>query len=113
MPAKHPSPQDIGRRLAQFRLARHLTQDEVGERLNIGSEAVSRLERGQVELSVAKLLQLAEIFECRADQLLLATSPRAQDQGQVIAELLKSLSDNDRQFALETMERLTAHLSRK
>ncbi|MFT2158164.1 helix-turn-helix domain-containing protein [Pseudomonas putida] len=48
----------------------------MGEHLKISGEAVSPLERGQVELSVSKLLQLADLYGCPADELLLAISPR-------------------------------------
>ncbi|WP_419709599.1 helix-turn-helix domain-containing protein [Pseudomonas sp. NFX224] len=82
-------------------------------RLEIGAEAISRMERGQVELTVSKLLQLADIFDCPANELLLAISTRPQDQWQLIAARLKDLSADDRQFALESLERLTAHLAMK
>ncbi|WAH55505.1 helix-turn-helix domain-containing protein [Pseudomonas silvicola] len=113
MPVKQPSPRHIGRQLAKFRLARNLTQEEVGVRLDIGAEAVSRLERGQVDLSVAKLLQLADIFQCPAAELLMAISTRTQDQAQVITALLDKLSDENRQFTLEMLERMAAHLAPK
>ncbi|WP_372490319.1 helix-turn-helix domain-containing protein [Pseudomonas sp. WHRI 8519] len=54
----------------------------MSEHLGISSEAVSRLERGEVGLSVTKLLRLADLYGCPADELLLAISPRPQDQGQ-------------------------------
>lgn len=113
MPAKQPSLRYIGRQLAQLRRARQLTQEDVGERLEIGAEAVSRLERGLVDLSVTKLLQLADIFQCSAGELLVAISPRAQDQAQTFAALLDKLSAEDRQFALDQLERLAAHMARK
>ncbi|MNJ35795.1 helix-turn-helix protein [compost metagenome] len=66
MPVKEPSPHHIGRQLAKYRRARGLTQDQVGDHLHITGEAVSRLERGLVELSVTKLLQLADLYGCPA-----------------------------------------------
>ncbi|RTY78652.1 helix-turn-helix domain-containing protein [Pseudomonas veronii] len=113
MPVKEPSPQHIGRQLAKYRRARGLTQEQVGERLDIGAEAVSRFERGVVELTVNKLLQLADMYGCPADELLLAISPRPQDQGQRIASLIKELGEADKKFALEFLQTLAAHLAQR
>lgn len=111
MPAKDPSPQHIGSQLAKYRRKRGLTQEDVGVRLDIGAEAVSRLERGLVELTVSKLLQLADIFDCPADELLMVLSTRPQDQSQVLTSRLKTLTTQDRQFALSFLDQLTEHLA--
>jgi len=110
---KHPTQAQIGRMIAKHRSERNLTQEEVAERLGIGSEAVSRLERGVVELSVVKLMQLADIFDCRMDELLTESSNRPNDQGQVIAGLLNGLKESDRAFILATVKQLVAHLANK
>lgn len=99
--------------IAKHRTERNLTQEEVAERMGIGSEAISRLERGVVELSVAKLMQLADIFDCRMDELLTKSSNRPNDQGQMIAQLLNGLKDKDRAFILKTVEELAAHLGNR
>lgn len=113
MPVKEPSPHHICRQLAKYRRDRGLTQDQVGEHLRISGEAVSRLERGLVELSVTKLLQLADLYGCPVDELLLAISPRPQDQGQQITAIIKELGDADKQFALEFLQTLATHLAQR
>lgn len=113
MPVKEPSPHHIGRQLAKYRRARHLTQAQVGEHLQISGEAVSRLERGFVDLSVSKLLQLADLYGCPADELLLAISPRPQDLGVQINSIIKELNEADKQFALESLKTLASHLAQR
>ncbi|OPG72039.1 transcriptional regulator [Pseudomonas ogarae] len=113
MAHRHPTQAQIGRMIAKHRSERNLTQEEVAERLGVGSEAVSRLERGVVELSVVKLMQLADIFGCRMDELLTESSNRPNDQGQMIAGLLNGLKESDRAFILATVEQLAAHLANK
>jgi len=113
LPVKEPSQLNIGRQLAEYRLARGLTQAKVGEYLKISGEAVSRLERGQVELSVSKLLQLADLYGCPADELLLAISPRPQDQDVQITSIIKALGEADKQFALEFLQTLATHLAQR
>jgi len=66
--------------VAKHRTERNLTQQEVAERMGIGSEAISRLERGLLGLSDAELMQLADIFDCRMDELLKESSSRPNDQ---------------------------------
>ncbi|MEN4946448.1 helix-turn-helix transcriptional regulator [Pseudomonas proteolytica] len=113
MAHKHPTQIQIGRMIAKHRTERNLTQEEVAERMGIGSEAISRLERGLVELSVAKLMQLADIFDCRMDELLTKSSSRPNDQSQMITSLLSGLKESDRAFILATVEQLAAHLANK
>ena len=65
----------IGRAIAQYRQRSGLTQEQVAEKLQIGNEAVSRMERGLIMPNVVRLLELAEIFDCTAAELL-AEHPR-------------------------------------
>jgi transcriptional regulator with XRE-family HTH domain len=113
LPVKEPSPHHIGRQLAKYRRDRRLTQAQVGEHLRISGEAVSRLERGFVELSVSKLLQLADLYGCPADELLLEISPRPQDLGVQINSIIRELNDADKQFALESLKTLANHLAHR
>lgn len=100
----------IGKAISKRRLACNLTQEDVAERLNIGNEAVSRMERGTVMPTVARLVELAEIFNCPVGDLLIESSSRAEDQGKLIANLIKPLSPKDRIFVLEMIEKLSSHL---
>ncbi len=101
----------VGKAIASRRMAAGLTQEEVAEALNIGNEAVSRMERGTVMPTVGRLVALAEIFSCGVNDLLLEASPRPNEHGQRIAKVLTSLSVEDKAFVLNMLEQLTAHLS--
>ena len=52
----------IGLNIGYYRRARHMTQIELAESLNISSNYLSQVERGCKSLSLDKLLQLAEIL---------------------------------------------------
>ncbi|MDR2880783.1 MAG: helix-turn-helix domain-containing protein [Azoarcus sp.] len=101
----------VGRTIARRRLRGRLTQEEVAERLQIGSEAVSRIERGVVIPNVAHLLEFASAFGCEAAELLTEASSRPSDQAAHISRLLTSMSDSDRQLVMEILERLSERLS--
>ena len=71
----------MGKAIGRQRQQAGLTQDQVAEHLNIGMEAVSRMERGIVVPTIARLAELAQLFGCELADLLRETSPRPTEQG--------------------------------
>lgn len=57
------------RRIRALRDYHKLTQFEVAEKLGISQAAYSRLEKGEVEVSVMKLIALCEIYDVRLQEL--------------------------------------------
>ncbi|WP_423378121.1 helix-turn-helix domain-containing protein [Burkholderia sp. LMG 32019] len=102
----------VGRAIAKQRIASGLTQDKVAERLGIGLEAVSRMERGAVIPTVVRLFELADIFACDAADLLTEASSRSSDQAIHLNQMLARLSIGDRAMLIELFERLSTRLSR-
>ena len=102
--------QEIGRCIAKRRLTANLTQDQVAESLGIGYEAVSRMERGVTIPTVIRLAELADIFSCGIQELIIESSTRAEDQSEQIRSMLIQLSKEDRKIILETVERLYVRL---
>lgn len=102
----------VGRAVARQRTRAALTQEEVAERLGVGNEAVSRIERGVVIPNITRLVELAAIFNCEAAELLTESSQRPDDQAARISRLLASLNQTDRQLVMELVERLTERLGR-
>lgn len=100
----------VSRAIAKRRAACELTQEQVAERLGIGVEAVSRIERGVVLPTVVRLGELADIFECNIADLLTEVSSRATDQANHIERLLSKLGSADRAMVVEIIEKLTARL---
>lgn len=103
----------VGRAIAKQRVASNLTQEAVAERLGIGLEAVSRMERGVVIPTVVRLFELADIFECDAADLLTEASSRSSDQASHLNRVLSRLSTADRTLLLEVFERLSMRLTRR
>lgn len=103
----------VGRAIARNRVAAGLTQEQVAEQLGIGNEAVSRVERGLVMPNVARLVELADVFDCDITDLLTEVSGRPSDQARHIARLLSGVSSKDREMIVEIVERLTARFARR
>ncbi len=102
--------ESVGRAIARHRLRVGLTQEEVAERLGIGNEAVSRIERGVVIPNIARLYDFASIFHCEAAELLSEASLRSDDQARQISRLLDALTEADRQLVLGLVQRLGERL---
>jgi transcriptional regulator with XRE-family HTH domain len=101
----------VGRAIARQRIRSGLTQEEAAERLGVGNEAVSRIERGVVMPNIARLVEFATIFGCDAAELLTEVSPRPDDQANRISHLLMTLAPADRQLIMEWVERLAGRLA--
>jgi transcriptional regulator with XRE-family HTH domain len=102
----------IGRAIAKQRVRSQLTQEEVAERLGVGNEAVSRIERGRVIPNIVRLIELAEIFNCEAAELLGQASFHIDDQSSRMRQLLTPLSQDDRKLVIDIVENLTTRLQK-
>lgn len=103
---------NLGQTIAKRRAVCGLTQEDLAERLDIGNEAVSRMERGTVPPSIARLHELAGIFRCSVCDLLIESSARSEEQSAYLAKLLESVSDEDRTVILDVVRRLSEHMQK-
>ena len=102
----------VGQAIARQRLRCQLSQEQIAERLGIGSEAVSRIERGVVMPNVERLVELATIFGCETADLLTEVSSRPEDQARRLYDLLSPLALDDRALVMDMVERLVDRLGR-
>lgn len=79
----------------------------------LGAETISRIERGMVPPTLARLFEFAELLGCRVDELLLEASNRNADQAASIAAQLAELSPADRAFVAGVVDQLAEHLRKK
>ena len=100
----------IGKALAKKRESCNLTQEQVSQALQIGVEAVSRMERAITMPTVQRLAELAEIYGCGIDELLIASSTRTSDQAELISQVLNTLPEADRAMIVEVVQKIAARL---
>lgn len=60
----------IGLRLKSYRELKGFSQDYMASKLNISSSAYSRIERNEVNLTLGKLMLLAEVFNVSLEQII-------------------------------------------
>jgi transcriptional regulator with XRE-family HTH domain len=65
----------LGQRLATLRKQNRLTQQKLGEQLNVSAQAVSKWENDQAEPDVATICRLAKIYHVSIDTLLMGQEP--------------------------------------
>lgn len=60
----------IGKTIFDLRTAKRLTQEQLGQRLNVSAQAVSKWEKGESLPDISLVADLAEILGCTTDYLL-------------------------------------------
>ena len=102
----------LGAALAARRQQASLSQEEVAERLGIGQEAVSRLERGVVAPSLQRLLEFASVYDCGIDEFILPTSALPGDQARWLSKRLATLRPSDRELVVDIIDKICERLKR-
>ncbi len=103
----------LGKAICKTRKAAGMSQEKLGERLGIGLEAMSRMERGLVTPSLYRLFQIADVFECSVSRFILEISPTSHDQVSHIYQMIQYLSPGDRELIIENVQTLANRLASK
>ena len=82
-----------GERLAFYRKKNAMTQQQLGEQLNVSAQAVSKWENDQSEPDIATLCKLAEIYQISVNELVGAeakqqSAPQQQESTTVVAPVV-------------------------
>ncbi|QJB56537.1 helix-turn-helix transcriptional regulator [Pseudodesulfovibrio sp. zrk46] len=100
----------VGARIRTLRKQADLTQQELAERAGVSYKYLGQIERGQVNLSVEKMVEIANGLNAAPSELL--------DDGKKGAGILSKarfilaeLSDNELAVALDMLESLKRHSS--
>ena len=59
----------IGQQLQRLRLQRKLTQEQMGEKLNLSTSAYCKIEYGETDLTLTRLNKIAEVLEMPITEL--------------------------------------------
>ena len=64
----------LGQRISEYRKKLSISQEELGARLGVSRQAVSKWERGEADPSTANLLALGRLYGVPAEELLRAAA---------------------------------------
>ena len=94
--------QGFGRRLRQFRVKNHLTQEALAERIDTATSSVSHLENGTHMPSLRTLIKLCNVLNIGVDDLLADSLPvKSAHLDSDIAELLEDCTPSEKQIFKE------------
>lgn len=93
----------IGARIKQLRKARHMTQEQLAETLDITVKHISSVERGVARMSLEKMVDLCKALDTGMDYLVLGRTPLGGDVPlpESIIEVLRSGDENKRAPLME------------
>lgn len=80
----------IAEQIALLRKSKGLTQRELGERIGVSFQAVSKWERGETLPDVAVLPDLAKVLETSIDNILLGGEKQIEYKGKITVSDMKS-----------------------
>ena len=81
----------LGSNIATFRKRSGLTQAALAEKINFSDKAVSKWERGESIPDVLTLMQLAELFGVRVDDLICDPNRLPEGTGTVVGKMEKAV----------------------
>lgn len=83
----------IGERLKKARKEKHLTQEQLAEKIDVSIAFLSRIERGSSQINLKRLTQICEILDITEGDILNGTSSKsAKYLDAEFASLLKKCS---------------------
>ena len=83
----------VGEQIATLRKAKELTQSELGERLGVSFQAVSKWERGETLPDTSLLPDLAKVLETTIDFILCSNEKAVEYKGKFsVADMKKGLN---------------------
>ena len=101
---------EIGQTIAKYRKQAGLTQEQLAEKLGVGNETVSRIERGVILPSLVRLSDIADQLNCRTEELFADKTFAKQDRHTHLARLLDDLDHNDREWLVAMVEQMVEKL---
>lgn len=92
----------LGTRIRQERLKQNYTQEQLAEKLNVSTTYIGYIERGERTLTLAKLIDIANILHVSVDYLLIdSVSPSSSANEKLWLQLLSSATEEKQELILE------------
>ena len=90
----------LGRRMKEQRLKKHLTQEKLGEIVNVATSNISHIERATTQVSLPTLVKIANALDVTLDQLVCDSSNPVAELyiEQDITNLLQGCTLNEKQM---------------
>lgn len=92
----------IGQRIKKVRREKHLTQEELAEKVGVGSQHISDIERGLTGMSIGTLIDICRILGADTNYILLGMS--AAKGSDPLSKLFDGLTHSQIMYAEKILE---------
>ena len=100
----------LGTQIRSERLKHNLTQEQLAEKLNIYTAYMGFIERGERNLTLEKLIQLADILDVTVDYLLAESAPPSSPaKEKLLLSLFSSATEEQQELILEMTKLILKH----
>lgn len=100
----------FGNNIRKKRKELYLTQDELAERLGIGQQSLSRIERGVMAPKFERLEDIANALQCSVSALFYAERCEKDEIDWIIRENLQDLQEKEQKIILKLIAEVSAVL---
>lgn len=102
----------IGENISGRRRKLGLTQAQLAEKLDIGQDALSRMENGAISPEIARLRDIAAALQCSVADLFREPDEGANERAAAIAELLRQLPPESQESVLRIVSEMASQMTR-
>ena len=98
----------LGATIAKKRRSLGLTQAQLAEKLDIGQDALSRMEKGRISPKLTRLPYIAAALDCSVAELFRPQNEGNEDIAAQIAAIIEPLSKIKQYGLMETLPKLVS-----
>lgn len=103
----------LGNRIKEEREKIHITQQNLAEVLNISTYYLGRIERGERNVSLEKLVGIASYFNISLDYLVFGNSAKTNENNFTeLYELLDKCSEKEKEVLSDVIKALIPHIKK-
>lgn len=101
----------IGENISGRRRKLGMTQAHLAEKLDIGQDALSRMENGAISPNIARLRDIASSLQCSVADLFRESDEGVDEQAAAIAELLRQLPPESRESVFRIVSEMISQMT--
>ena len=103
--------QQIGARIRQARLSRHLTQQQLAEAADISISFLSNIENGRQSMNLRALIAISDALDVSADSLIRETPRTVSHIAEEIERELSSCTPKEREAILQIVQLMKSSIT--
>ena len=98
----------FGQNIQRKRKQLGMTQDALAERLGIGQQSLSRMERGTMAPKFERLQEIADVLHCSVAELFIASEQNLHEVRLTLCELINDLTKRESDAVMNMVREMVA-----